>query len=309
MKLALYHPLPEHLAKFSDNLSHCGHEVLFPVCQPTLWQRLVAFCDPIWMLSEPAAASLHLPLNQCEVQSIPLEGLILHPDTGQQVLWARQLALAGIPTGATFSSATEYRRWFAAQEPGPGLLLMPCESPSPDSDARALIQWPSFGRLRPLAELMRQAGYHLHFNPDQWQHAAAIASAKCLSSSNIKVLVTAAEASFAARQAEPPAGLDTLPACWLAQLPEIIVNNCNPIVCKLGTLPISLITHDEGMLFIRFAHESSFPRFAPNSRASLPWWDQIRIHLAASLYPSRWRHEVPSKNRNANRAPEPYIYK
>ncbi len=309
MKLALYHPLPEHLAKFSDNLSHCGHEVLFPVCQPTLWQRLVAFCDPIWMLAEPAAASLHLPLNQCEVQSIPLEGLILHPDTGQQVLWARQLALEGIPIGASFSSNTEYRRWFAGQEPGPGLLIMPCEPLSPDSAVRSLIQWQSFGRLRPLAELMRQAGYHLRSNPDQWQHAVAIASAKCLSSNSIKELVVAAEASFAARQAEPLAGLDTLPACWLAQLPEIIRYNSHPIVCKLATLPISLISHNDGMLCLRFAHESAFPRFTPNSRASLPWWDQIRIHLAASLCPSRWRQEVPSKNRNANKAPEHCIYK
>ena len=78
-----------------------------------------------------------------------------------------------------------------------------------------------------------------------------------------------------------PQGLDLLPACWIAALPGILCAVRQPHWTHLPL--ISRVGCDDGVLVLHFADEQ-----APEDE-ELTLWDELRVLINRTLYPSRWR--------------------
>jgi len=87
---------------------------------------------------------------------------------------------------------------------------------------------------------------------------------------------------FRTRTGLVPAGLESLPRCWLAALPAVLsgfwVRWPAEPPCPIGALACR-----EGMLLLRFAQEPACPE------DGIALGDRIRVAINASLYPTVWR--------------------
>jgi energy-coupling factor transporter ATP-binding protein EcfA2 len=95
--------------------------------------------------------------------------------------------------------------------------------------------------------------------------------------------LTRAREFFLSAVGSIPDGLEALPASWLAGLPGILCSMRQPpwpqVPCRIQRVDCS-----DGALLLSFAQE---PASDDNDR--LTDWDQIRMNVNRSIYPSRWR--------------------
>jgi energy-coupling factor transporter ATP-binding protein EcfA2 len=124
-------------------------------------------------------------------------------------------------------------------------------------------------------DLMRQAGFSLHWPAEVVMHACAV--------NRRRRRKTRQKASwfFLTRGSSVPEGLDTLPDCWLAALPGILWSLREPDWTRLP-FSIERVATQDGLLLLRFAQEQP-----DNARVNL--WDRVRVAVNSGLYPSRWR--------------------
>jgi hypothetical protein len=95
--------------------------------------------------------------------------------------------------------------------------------------------------------------------------------------------LTRAREFFLAADGSVPDGLESLPASWLAGLPGILGAMREPAWAQ-APCRIQGVVCSDGVLLLRFDQE---PASANDGRMSR--WDQIRLVVNRSLYPSRWR--------------------
>jgi energy-coupling factor transporter ATP-binding protein EcfA2 len=124
-------------------------------------------------------------------------------------------------------------------------------------------------------ELMRHAGFHQIWEPE------VIGLAVKLFPKQPKTLEVAT-AFFRSQACMVPKGLETVPECWLAALPGILMKMKKPEWTHLPFF-IDHIQYDAGRLLLHFAQE------LPHTNSRMAAWDRIRISVNASLYPSLWR--------------------
>ena len=87
---------------------------------------------------------------------------------------------------------------------------------------------------------------------------------------------------FRSKACRIPAGLESLPACWLAGLPGILWASKKPHWTHIPYM-ISRLACEDGVLVMSFAQEQS-----PEDDR-LTQWDKIRMTVNRNIYPSRWR--------------------
>jgi hypothetical protein len=95
-------------------------------------------------------------------------------------------------------------------------------------------------------------------------------------------LFSEVEVFFRGKACMIPQGLETLPRCWLRAIPKILWSLRRPHWTRLPYM-IKSLSCTNGILLVCFAQEQQ-PRSKRITR-----WDNIRIALNLSLYPSRWR--------------------
>ena len=125
-----------------------------------------------------------------------------------------------------------------------------------------------------VSALMHGAGFRLHHAGDVVTHAYALCPRR-------RGLLQRTREFFHTQAVLIPAGLETLPDCWLAGLPGILGRWRKPHWHRLPFF-ITRIGIEAGVLLLEFAQE-----IPGDSQPS--GWDHLRIALNAGLYPSCWR--------------------
>lgn len=127
--------------------------------------------------------------------------------------------------------------------------------------------------------LMERAGYVTHSSFEEWRATSVVQSAPL----NAEAVLRSAEKFFTRHNPRAICGLDNLPACWLAQLPELVAKWME---IKSAASIVEAIIHVEvvsGVLDLRFATRSTFPDIYGLSRL-----DEFRIWLNLNLRPNRY---------------------
>ncbi len=125
-------------------------------------------------------------------------------------------------------------------------------------------------------QLMQAAG----FSP-QWG-AAVVVKASALSRRPRGETIREVSEFFRSKGCVIPAGLDTLPDCWLAALPGTLRSLSRPHWTHFPS-DLDRVAVEEGLLLLGFAREQS------EGGTLLTVWDRMRIAINAAIYPSRWR--------------------
>ncbi len=126
--------------------------------------------------------------------------------------------------------------------------------------------------------VMLTAGFSLQCPPDFVMRAAMRTGRRV----NPEKLLRRVETFFLHKAAMVPTGLEALPNSWLASLPEILWATCKPQWTRLPYF-ICDLSVENATLLLAFAQEQ------PKTGGRVTAWDQIRIQVNASLYPSRWK--------------------
>jgi hypothetical protein len=161
---------------------------------------------------------------------------------------------------------TEHAVWFA-----PWFELEPPQPAPPPISKRPELYFSTAH----VDNLMLHAGFRHIWTPE------VIVAAAQLFPKQPKIL-EAATTFFRSHACMVPQGLETLPECWLAALPGILMKMKKPEWTHLPFF-IDRVQLDAGRLLLHFAQE------LPHADARTTAWDHIRIAVNASLYPSLWR--------------------
>ena len=135
----------------------------------------------------------------------------------------------------------------------------------------------SFFTAGRVEQLMQKAGFKR-----LWQAEVIMQALNAGRRRNRKKQLEKVTTFFRSEAAMVPAGLDTLPICWLVALPGILRKLKKPHWTHLPFF-IDRVAVENGMLLLHFAQEQ------PHPEGRLTSWDRIRITINASLYPSAWR--------------------
>ena len=167
-------------------------------------------------------------------------------------------------------SRTEFPVWFAPpfeiQEEVKAAASAPSSTP--------------IGKFTPeyQAGLMASQGIERFLTPEM----VAAAQALCAPSKDAQVLLKKVISFFRSKASIIPNGLELLPLCWLAALPGILGRLRRP---RSSRLPFMLkeVGCEQGMLLLGFAEEQ------PPDMTQATEWDQVRVAVNRSIYPSLWR--------------------
>jgi hypothetical protein len=155
-----------------------------------------------------------------------------------------------------------------------GARKLPIDLQSSPAFADNLIHPADKFRPAYIDALMRQAGYHPKCTPE------VLLLATLLGETSGKRNLDKAQDFFSTKAFMLPSGLETLPDCWLASLPEILWAMRKPHWPYVPFF-ISEVGMEGGVLLIRFAQELP--------EVGITGWDWIRVRINSALYPSLWR--------------------
>jgi hypothetical protein len=127
--------------------------------------------------------------------------------------------------------------------------------------------------------LMAQMGRNALWSPEVVFAAVEL----CQPVAMRKHIVSSAECFFRTKACLVPKGLRRLPSCWLMAIPNILWKRRRPHWTHLPHM-ISALKECDGVLMVSFAQEENRPDLTQITR-----WDEIRLVLNLSLYPSPWR--------------------
>lgn len=125
--------------------------------------------------------------------------------------------------------------------------------------------------------LMSRFGWTTRITPRLLDAACTIAAG----STNWNLQIEEVRRFFRAEALMQPAGLETIPSCWLRDIPRILVGSLKPHWVFVPYM-ITDMRLSEGALSLSFAQES------PVVTDRLTCWDQLRILLNRSLRPNLW---------------------
>jgi energy-coupling factor transporter ATP-binding protein EcfA2 len=126
--------------------------------------------------------------------------------------------------------------------------------------------------------LMARAGYRVVCPPEVVPAAFDL----CRPKERKGRLIARVARFFRTRTGLAPAGLETLPRCWLTALPAVL----SSFLARRAAEPpwrIDALACREGMLLVRFAQEPA------RLESGMAREDRIRVAINASLYPTVWR--------------------
>lgn len=133
----------------------------------------------------------------------------------------------------------------------------------------------------PIFELMRRLGGKLLMSPVMWQAAVDL----CRPEIPKELLIEQVTSFFRVRSGLCPRGIDTLPACWLRALPQLLERRAKKHWHGKIPFGISSLAEQQGALVLGFAQEGECMR----REREVTGWDVLRVHLNCQLYPSLWR--------------------
>ena len=277
MKFVVYHSNPKGLARFARHLVNQGHTVPFKISSRTLLFRLAAFCEPKFLLVECAEDGAANPQEESGAKTLPLQALVWHPDPRSQRILAGQLEAMGYPIAAVLASLDDLRQWCAEHEP----QLVCFEAPE---DIIPVVVTPQSNRPSSLTDLMRASGFTLNRSERQWEEAVVANVESSARGGCPGKHLQSARVFFRTHGGLVPEGLETLPDCWLAQLPGLLIRLADPRWPRLCPLGVLAIHQNQGVLNVRFAQENDLP----NQEGMDSVWNGMRVFLNLNLYPNRW---------------------
>jgi hypothetical protein len=283
MKLIVYHQDAWQLENLCRRLTKIQNTVLIRTTSAKQLHRMLAFCRPkclfIGTSDTPSPGE----------GSLPLEAIVFHADARARAILSDQLLNLGFPVAATLGTMGELRHWLAANAPAM-LFFEPDEGQVVQTKGIAPGAANSSNPYPSLREQMQTSGFVLQ-PYSWWLEQAAAADAQILSDKDIlEGQLHAARDFFKSNCLSVPHGLETLPGCWLAQLPGLFFRIAAPGDAKLISLTPSEIWQDRGMLHALFILEKQIPY----SEGDTSIWDEVRIFLNLNLRPSRWKTSLKS---------------
>ncbi|MFO1500215.1 MAG: hypothetical protein U1G07_17800 [Verrucomicrobiota bacterium] len=135
--------------------------------------------------------------------------------------------------------------------------------------------------------LMRTQGFKQHLDSNELSTALNLSESRPR-----EQLIEHAELFFRERAIFVPAGLDSVPSAWLAQIPGLLWRTRKPHWDRLPYF-IDEMKFDDGMLCLAFAQEALTHELGVR-------WDYLRVLLNFSLVPNIWR-PMSSKIRDIQR--------
>jgi hypothetical protein len=173
-------------------------------------------------------------------------------------------------------SKTDFPVWFMPWYEDPSF---PAPGESPAMPQKSSHFWVDRTSPSHVHALMFRSGRKPLWIPEVVMAAAGLCRPKDANS----IPLREAQAFFAQKAAMVPKGLETLPPCWLTALPRILWRLRRPHWTLLPFM-IDAVAESEGVLILSFAQEEHVS--TPNSISA---WDEVRLALNRSLYPSVWR--------------------
>ena len=137
---------------------------------------------------------------------------------------------------------------------------------------------PTARLTRHMHKLMLKAGKPIVLTPEVIVAAAEI----CRPNQDAFYLIWEATRFFREKTLQVPESLEKLPLCWLAAIPRVLWRLRQPHWTHLP-FAIDAINQSQGVLVLSFAQEER----SESRRITL--WDDVRLILNLSIYPSLWR--------------------
>jgi hypothetical protein len=277
MKLIVYHQNAGQLENYCQRLTKGKNTVIIKTTLLKQLHRLLAFCQPKCVFIDPADAPR--PADG----TLPLEAIVLHRDDRAQKILSDQLQNLGFPIAAVLSSMGDLRHWLAANAPSMVFFEPDNGLVSPPEAMAPSVTHPENPNPS-LRESMQKSGFVL-MPHSQWLERAAAAEAQIRGNKNtVRFAAKKAREFFEINCLGVPQGLDTLPGCWMEQLPELFIRITAPSSAKLLSLSPSELWQNRGVLHVLFALEKQIPL----SDGDTSIWDEVRMFLNLNLLPSRW---------------------
>jgi hypothetical protein len=275
MKLIAYNPDAWQLENLCRRLTKVKNTVLMKTTSAAQLCHLLALCKPQRVFLERAGTPL-------AADGMPqMEAIVFHPDAQARKILGDQLLQLHFPIAASIGAMAQLRHWIGANDPS--MVFFEPEAGQLTAEPGQAAPAKQAHRHSFLRHLMRQHGFVATPYP-QWLETVAAAEAQLEDNGQWGKGLEKSQEYFKARCPQLPEGLDTLPGCWLSQMPGLFARIIACDDSKMISIAPDEIYQEQGMLHVGFAMEKELPFWG----GDINFWDDLRVFLNSKLCPNRW---------------------